>query len=171
VKLDLRATTKSHLDRRHGRVAPNSENIFELFRNRWISHYLIAVPHGWSVDHPHKIKGSQMTITTKVSMLSVLSLLIAAPAVAAQLPATEGDYYAPTNTIAQQPTAQQAKQAQEGDYYSPTNGDQVSAQRSASIKKCTQQANAKFGPSGDISWRRFNHDAYAECMTSAGQPE
>jgi hypothetical protein len=112
-----------------------------------------------------------MTFTTKLSMLSVFALLIAAPAAAAQLPATEGDYYAPTNTVVQQPTAAQTKQAQEGDYYAPTNGDQVSAQRSAAIEKCTQQANAKFGPSGDVNWRRFNHDAYVECMTSAGLPE
>jgi hypothetical protein len=112
-----------------------------------------------------------MSITTKLSMLSVVALLIAAPAVAAQLPATEGDYYAPTNTIVQQPTAEQTKQAQEGDFYAVTNGKQVSAQRAAAIEECTQQANAKFGPSGDINWRRFNHDAYADCMTSAGLPE
>jgi hypothetical protein len=123
------------------------------------------------VDQLHQIKEFQMTITTKLSMLSVLALLIAAPAVAAQLPANDGDYYAPTNTIAQQPTAQELKQAQEGDFYASTSGDQVSAQRSAAIEKCTQQSNAEYGLSGDTSWRRFNHDAYAACMSSAGQPE
>ena len=112
-----------------------------------------------------------MTITTKLSMLSVLALLIAAPAVAAQLPTTGGDYYAPTNTIVQQPTAQELKQAEQGDFYAPTHGGHVSAQRSAAIENCTQQANAEYGPSGDTSWRRFNHDAYAACMNSAGQPE
>jgi len=113
-----------------------------------------------------------MTITTKLSMISVLALLIAAPAAAAQLPATEGDYYAPTNTIVQQPTAQELKQAQEGDFYAAsTKGFTVCAQRSAAIEKCTQQANAEYGPSGDTSWRRFDNDAYAACMTSAGQPE
>jgi len=112
-----------------------------------------------------------MTITTKMSMLSVLALLIAAPAVAAELPATAGDYYAPTNTVVQQPTAAQLKQAQEGDFYASTKGVQVSALRSAAMEQCTQQANAKFGASGDVNWRRFNHDAYVECMTSAGQPE
>jgi hypothetical protein len=112
-----------------------------------------------------------MTITRKLSMVSVLALLMTAPAAAAQLSATEGDYYAPTNTIVQQPTAQELKQAQEGDYYAPTKGSQVGAQRSAAIEKCTQQANIEYAPSGDINWRRFNHDAYAACMTSAGQPE
>ena len=112
-----------------------------------------------------------MTITTKLSMVSVLALLFAAPATAAQLTAPEGDYYAPTNTIVQQATAQDLKQAQEGDFYAVTNDKQVSAQRSAAIEKCTQQANAEYGPSGDTTWRRFNHDAYAACMTSAGQPE
>jgi hypothetical protein len=112
-----------------------------------------------------------MTITTKLSMLSVLALLIAAPAVAAQLPVTEGDYYAPTNTIVQQPTAQELKQAEQGDFYAPTHGGHVSAQRSAAIEQCTQHANTEYGPSGDTNWRRFNSDAYAACMTSVGQPE
>jgi hypothetical protein len=112
-----------------------------------------------------------MSITTKMSMLSLLALLIAAPAAAAQLPATEGDYYAPINTVVQQPTEQLKAQAQEGDYYAPTGGDQVSAARSMALEKCTQQANSEFGPSGDTSWRRFNHDAYAACMASAGQVE
>jgi hypothetical protein len=111
---------------------------------------------------------SKMTITSKLSMVSVLALLIAAPAAAAQ-PSTEGDFYAPTNTIVQQPTAAQTQQAKEGDYYTATSGDQVSAQRAAATEKCTQQANAEYGPSGDINWRRFNHDAYAACMTDAGQ--
>lgn len=113
-----------------------------------------------------------MTMTAKLSMLSVLALLSAAPAAAAQLPATDGDYYAPTSTTVQQPTAQELKQVQEGDYYAPTKGTEVvSAQRAAAIEKCTQQANAEYGPSGDTSWRRFNHDAYTACMTSAGQSE
>ena len=111
-----------------------------------------------------------MTVTTKLAMVSVLAMLIAAPAAAAQLPATGGDYYASTNTIVQQPTAQELKQAQEGDFYAPTKGNQVSAQRAAAIEKCTQQANAEYGPSGDINWRRFNSASYAACMAGAGQP-
>lgn len=113
-----------------------------------------------------------MTFISKLSMVTVLALLIAAPATAAQLPVTDGDYYAPTGTTVQQPTAQELKKVQEGDYYAPTQGTEVvSAQRAAAIEKCTQQANAEYGPSGDTSWRRFNHDAYTACMTSAGQPE
>ena len=41
-----------------------------------------------------------MTVTTKLSMVAVLAMLIAAPAAAAQLPATGGDYYAPISTSA-----------------------------------------------------------------------
>ena len=85
-----------------------------------------------------------MTLISKLSMVSVLALLIAAPAAAAQLSATEGDYYAPTNTVVQQPSAQELKQVQQGDYYAPTNDtDVVSAARSVAIEKCTQQANAE----------------------------
>lgn len=60
-----------------------------------------------------------MTITTKLSLVSVLALLIASPAVAAQRSATEGDYYSPSATIAQQPTAAQTKEAEQGDFYAP----------------------------------------------------
>jgi hypothetical protein len=112
-----------------------------------------------------------MTITAKLSMVSVLALLIAAPAAAAQLPATEGDYYAPTSTIVQQPSAQELKQAREGDFYASSKGNQIGAQRTAAIELCTQKANAAYGPSGDTSWRRFNHDLYAACMADAGQAE
>jgi hypothetical protein len=111
-----------------------------------------------------------MTVTTKLSMVCVLAMLIAAPAAAAQLPATAGDYYAPTNTTVQQPTAQELKQAQEGDFYASSKGTQVSASRAAAIEKCTQDANAEYGPSGDTSWRRFNSAAYEACMAEAGQP-
>jgi hypothetical protein len=110
-----------------------------------------------------------MTVITKLSMVSVLAMLIAAPAAAAQLPASDGDFYAPTQTVVQQPTAQELKQAQEGDFYAASKGVQISASRAAAIEECTQNANAQFGPSGDTSWRRFNHDAYAACMADAGQ--
>lgn len=61
-----------------------------------------------------------MTVTSKVPIVSVLALLIAAPAVAGQLPVTDGDYYAPTNTVVQQPTPAQTQQAEEGDFYAPS---------------------------------------------------
>jgi hypothetical protein len=102
-------------------------------------------------------------------MVSVLALLIAAPAAAAQLPTTGGDFYAPTNTVVQQPTAAQTKQAEEGDFYAATNGGQVSAQRATAVEKCTQLANTEYGPSGGTTLRRFNNDAYNTCMTEAGQ--
>jgi hypothetical protein len=110
-----------------------------------------------------------MTVTKKLAMVSVLAMLIAAPAAAAQLPASVGDYYAPTQTTVQQPAAQELNQAQEGDFYARTKGVQISAARAAAIRQCSQTANAEYGPSGDTSWRRFNHDAYAACMANAGQ--
>ncbi len=111
-----------------------------------------------------------MTVTTKLAMASVLTMLIVAPAAAAQLPATGGDYYAPADTIVQQPTVRELERAQEGDFYAPITGNQVSSQRAAAIEKCTQQANAEYGPSGDVNWRRFNSAAYAACMADPGQP-
>ena len=71
-----------------------------------------------------------MTITTKLSALSVLALLIAAPA-AAQQPdwSQKGDHYAPSQTIVQQPTAVEVKQEKEGDYYAP--GKTVAQQSTA----------------------------------------
>jgi DNA-binding transcriptional regulator YdaS (Cro superfamily) len=47
--------------------------------------------------------------------------------------------------------------------------DQISAHRAVAIEKCTQAANAEYGPSGDTSMRRFNHDAYASCMADQGE--
>jgi hypothetical protein len=109
-----------------------------------------------------------MGITTKLSVVSVLALLTAASAAVAQQSAIEGDHYAPTNTVVQQPTAQELKKAQEGDYYAPTHGPQVDAQRATTIEKCTQQTNAQYPDKGSAE-RRFNGDAYLTCMTEAGQ--
>jgi hypothetical protein len=47
--------------------------------------------------------------------------------------------------------------------------DQISAHRATAIEKCTQEANAEYGPSGDTSMRRFNHDLYAACMADQGE--
>jgi hypothetical protein len=47
--------------------------------------------------------------------------------------------------------------------------DQISAHRATAIEKCTQEANAAYGPSGDTSMRRFNHDLYAACMADEGE--
>jgi hypothetical protein len=46
---------------------------------------------------------------------------------------------------------------------------QISQHRAAAIEACTQQANAEYGPSGDVTLRRFNHDAYAACMADKGE--
>jgi hypothetical protein len=59
-----------------------------------------------------------MSIVTKLSLASALALLIAAPA-QAQSP-KQGDYYAPTQTVPQQPSPPQEQGQQQGDYYKPT---------------------------------------------------
>lgn len=113
-----------------------------------------------------------MTTITKLSLVSVLALVIATPALAQEADwSQKGDYYAPGATVVQQPTTAQTKQAEEGDFYAAMKGDQASAQRAAAIESCTQRANAEYGPSGDINWRRFNHDTYAACMTNKGEAE
>jgi hypothetical protein len=61
-----------------------------------------------------------LTIISEFSLISVLALLITAPALAQQPDwSQKGDNYAPTTTIVQQPTAAQTKRAEEGDYYAP----------------------------------------------------
>ncbi|MGA2892323.1 MAG: hypothetical protein ABSE22_05595 [Xanthobacteraceae bacterium] len=62
-----------------------------------------------------------MTIITKCSLISVLALLTAAPVAAQQADwSQKGDYYAPSPTVVQQPTAAELNRAKEGDYYAPT---------------------------------------------------
>jgi hypothetical protein len=59
-----------------------------------------------------------MSITTKLTVASVLALLMAGPAAAQQADWSQaGDYYAPSKTIVQQPTAAQTKKVEQGDYY------------------------------------------------------
>jgi hypothetical protein len=60
-----------------------------------------------------------MTITTKLSIVSVIAL-IASPALAQQADWSQrGDYYAPGPTVVQKPTTRQTKRFEEGDYYAP----------------------------------------------------
>jgi len=53
----------------------------------------------------------------------------------------------------------------------PAYARNISADRAAAIKHCHRLADAKYGPSGVRSWRRFNHDYYAACMANSGQPQ
>ncbi|MGA2894331.1 MAG: hypothetical protein ABSE22_15810 [Xanthobacteraceae bacterium] len=53
----------------------------------------------------------------------------------------------------------------------PAFAEPISAHRAAIIQACSNQADAKFGPSGVRDWRRYDHDYYAECMANAGEPE
>jgi hypothetical protein len=79
-----------------------------------------------------------MTITMKLPAAAMLALSLAAPAMAQQ-PAHEGDYYAPSKTIVQQPTAAQTKQAKEGDYYA--SGTTVVQQPTAAQLKKDQKGD------------------------------
>jgi hypothetical protein len=52
---------------------------------------------------------------------ATLALSAAVPAQAQSLSQVqEGDYYAPSHTVVQQPTAQELNQAKEGDFYAPS---------------------------------------------------
>lgn len=58
---------------------------------------------------------------TKLAIAAALALSFSAPALAQQANwAQHGDYYAPTGTTVQQPTAQELNQAREGDFYAPS---------------------------------------------------
>jgi hypothetical protein len=46
---------------------------------------------------------------------------------------------------------------------------EVSQHRTAAIEKCSQQANAEYGPSGDVTQRRWNNALYAACMSETGE--
>jgi hypothetical protein len=61
-----------------------------------------------------------MKAVTKSSLIAALALSIPAP-VLAQSPnwSQQGDYYAPGNTIVQQPTPRQLYLYRHGDYYAP----------------------------------------------------
>jgi hypothetical protein len=53
--------------------------------------------------------------------LATLALSAAVPAQAQSLSQVqEGDYYAPSHTVVQQPTAAELNQAKEGDFYAPS---------------------------------------------------
>jgi hypothetical protein len=80
-----------------------------------------------------------MTITSKLSLVAGLMLLVAAQAAAAEVSATEGDYYAPSNTVVQQPTAAQTKQAEEGDFYA--SGKTIVQQPTAPELKQAEQGD------------------------------
>jgi hypothetical protein len=67
-----------------------------------------------SVDNKEEF---QMNMTTKLSLVSIFVLSIAAP-VQAQNP-KQGDYYAPSQTAPQQASPGQQQQIKEGDYYKP----------------------------------------------------
>ncbi|HEX3502122.1 MAG TPA: hypothetical protein VHU22_01880 [Xanthobacteraceae bacterium] len=59
-------------------------------------------------------------IATKFALGAVLALSMSATAFAQQANwSQQGDYYAPSKTVVQQPTAQELRQAEQGDYYAP----------------------------------------------------
>ena len=95
-----------------------------------------------------------MTMTTKLSLVSVLALLIAAPA-AAQQPAHEGDYYVPTQATPQVLTPAQLRITQDGDYY-VADKMVLHHHRIAAITTCTDGV-------------KFASDSYITCMLKGGE--
>ncbi|HEX4407152.1 MAG TPA: hypothetical protein VH206_00130 [Xanthobacteraceae bacterium] len=87
-----------------------------------------------------------MNITTKLSLAAMLALFIAVPAQAQQAnQAKEGDYYASSKTMVQQPTSQELSQERHGDYYQPgkTMEQQPTAQQLSEDKKGDYYAPTK----------------------------
>jgi hypothetical protein len=94
-----------------------------------------------------------MRILTRLSVASVLALLITAP-VQAQDP-KQGDYYAPGPTTPIRGTAADLKRNQQGDYYIG-NKTILNAHRMAALKKCTHNI-------------AFESDRYVACMSKEGE--
>jgi hypothetical protein len=94
-----------------------------------------------------------MRILTRLSVATVVALLITAP-VQAQDP-KQGDYYAPGPTTPIRGTAAELKRNQQGDYYI---GDKtiLNAHRMAALKKCTHNI-------------AFESDRYVACMSKEGE--
>jgi hypothetical protein len=63
-----------------------------------------------------------MKILSKMFVIAGLAAFVPAP-VFAQSPINEGDYYAPTHTIVQHPTAQELNEFKQGDFYAPVQTD------------------------------------------------
>jgi hypothetical protein len=94
-----------------------------------------------------------MRILTRLSVASVVALLITAP-VQAQDP-KQGDYYAPGPTTPIRGTAADLKRNQQGDYYIG-NKTILNAHRMAALKKCTHNI-------------AFESDRYVACMSKEGE--
>ena len=57
------------------------------------------------------------TILAAVAFATIVPLMAQAQTINQ---AQEGDFYAPSNTVAQQPTSHELNQVKEGDYYAPS---------------------------------------------------
>ena len=65
-----------------------------------------------------------MKMLSKMLVIAGLAAFVPAPVFAQSTDLIkQGDYYAPTQTVVQQPTAQELNQAREGDFYAPGAGD------------------------------------------------
>jgi hypothetical protein len=72
---------------------------------------------------PFEQQGDELMKTIFAAVaFATLALSAAVPAQAQSLSQVqEGDYYAPSHTVVQQPTAQELNEAKEGDFYAPSN--------------------------------------------------
>jgi hypothetical protein len=59
-----------------------------------------------------------MKMLSKIFIVAALAAFIPAP-VFAQSAITQGDYYVPSHTIVQHPTAQELNEFEQGDFYAP----------------------------------------------------
>jgi hypothetical protein len=65
-----------------------------------------------------------MKVLSKMFVIAGLAAFVPAPVFAQSTDLIkQGDYYAPSNTVVQQPTAQELNQARQGDFYAPGAGE------------------------------------------------
>ena len=96
-----------------------------------------------------------MSVTKKLVLASILSLMIGGPVLAQKALIEEGDYYAPGPTTVVHATAGQMKINEQGDYYL---GEKtiLTSKRIAALKKCTDKI-------------RFASHRYLRCMSAQGE--
>jgi hypothetical protein len=108
---------------------------------------------------------SQMSITAKLALASILALGFAAP-VQAQNP-QQGDYYRFQPWTPQQVSPGQERRIQQGDYYKPvaTVTTQQNSPRDAAIHKCVNAAHRAVEA---LTATNLRTEYYMSCMATAG---
>src|SRR5260370_5014078 len=72
--------------------------------------------------HQRQLRRSKMKMLSKMFVIAGLAAFVPAPVFAQSTDLiTQGDYYAPTQTVVQHATPQELNEIKQGDYYAPSN--------------------------------------------------